>query len=224
MTTPRAGLGTRGRRRPSAGRRCRALVVFLRGRARATIWRDEVDRRPRRHRRLGGRGRFGLRCRRLVVGFFGARPAEFSPQCVVAVGHCTISFGVRRRGCRPLSSINYTGSAPSHTATRVRRDASSKHYSWVATADDGLVTRRRYSGNRTGDRGRSTPRRADRRRTTAGLSAQRKDEFASSRVVCVKHRRRTGQSIAGCRARPPRYGHRRTGNWCAGRCGSAGTL
>ena len=64
-----------------------------------------------------GRGRFGLRCRRLVLGFLGPRPAEFCPQCVVAVGHCIISFGVRRRGCRPLSSINYTGSAPSHTAT-----------------------------------------------------------------------------------------------------------
>jgi hypothetical protein len=122
LTTRRAGLGTRRRRRPSAGRRCRALGVFLAGWARATIWRDEVDRLARGHRRLGGRGRFGLRCRRLVVGFLGARPAELFPQCVVAVGHCTISFSVRRRGCRPLSSINYTGSALSHTATRVRRD------------------------------------------------------------------------------------------------------
>jgi hypothetical protein len=122
LTTRRAGLGTRRRRRPSAERRCRALGVFLAGWARATIWRDEVDRRARGHRRLGGRGRFGLRCRRLVVGFLGARPAELFPQCVVAVGHCTISFSVRRRGCRPLSSINYTGSALSHTATRVRRD------------------------------------------------------------------------------------------------------
>jgi hypothetical protein len=32
-----------------------------------------------------------------------------------------ISFGVRRRGRRPLSSINYTRSRRSHTATQVRR-------------------------------------------------------------------------------------------------------
>ena len=53
----------------------------------AAIRRDEVDRRPGGHRRLGGSGRFGPRCRRLEVGFFRACPAEFSPQCVVAVGH-----------------------------------------------------------------------------------------------------------------------------------------
>jgi hypothetical protein len=87
-----------------------------------------------------GRGRFGLRCRRLVVGFFGTRPAELFPQCVVAVGHCTISFGVRRRGCRPLSSINYTGSAPSHTADRGAPRPASKHALWVAIDDDGTVT------------------------------------------------------------------------------------
>ena len=33
-----------------------------------------------------------------------------------------ISLGVRRRGRRPLSSINYTRSDPSHTATSVRRN------------------------------------------------------------------------------------------------------
>jgi len=33
-----------------------------------------------------------------------------------------ISFAVRRRGYRPLSSINHTGPAPSHTGTGVRRD------------------------------------------------------------------------------------------------------
>jgi len=83
------GLGVRGRRRPSAGRRRGVLVVFLRRRALATIGWDEVDRRPRRCRRFGSNGRFGLRCRRLVIRIFWARPAEFSPQGVVAVGHYT---------------------------------------------------------------------------------------------------------------------------------------
>jgi hypothetical protein len=101
----RAGLGSRGRRRRSIGRLSRALVFLRRW---ATIWWDKVDRRTRGHRRRGGRGRRGLRCRGLVFGFLGARPVEFISQCVVAVGHY-ISPSVRRRRCRPLSSINYAG-------------------------------------------------------------------------------------------------------------------
>jgi len=75
-------------RRPTRWGGAFVVLRFLRGRSRAGIWCDVVDRRPRRHRRLGGRGRVGLRCRRFEVSIFGARPAEFSPQCVVAVGHC----------------------------------------------------------------------------------------------------------------------------------------
>lgn len=43
-----------------------------------------------------------------------------------------VSFGVRRRGCRPLSSINYCASAPSHPGTRVRRSGPANYIDGVA--------------------------------------------------------------------------------------------
>ena len=44
-----------------------------------------------------------------------------------------ISFGVRRRGCRPLSSINHAGPAPSHTRSQGAPKPTSKHLGWALT-------------------------------------------------------------------------------------------
>jgi hypothetical protein len=88
LATGRAGFGARSRRCPPAGWRRSAVAVFFCRRGRATIRRIEVDGRPRPYRWVGGSGRARLRSRWLEVGLFAARPAEFPPQCVVAVGHC----------------------------------------------------------------------------------------------------------------------------------------
>lgn len=121
MAAARAGFGTRRLRCPSGRRRCGVVVLFLWRRTRRSFGRHVVDGRSRWHGRHGGGRRIRLRFGRLVVRFLRARPTEFSPQCVVAVGHLHISFALRRRLCRPPSSINYSWAASRNPATRVRR-------------------------------------------------------------------------------------------------------
>ena len=70
---------------------------------------------------LGRRNWLRLVGRRLEIGFFGAGPAELSPQFVIAVGHCLPPPDVVSCGFRPVSSINYIAACAADAATPVRR-------------------------------------------------------------------------------------------------------
>jgi hypothetical protein len=68
---------------------CGLASAFLR------LWWNEIHRRRARHRRVGGRRRFGQpgrSCLRVVVRLLRTRPPRLSPQGVVAVGHCKFSL------------------------------------------------------------------------------------------------------------------------------------
>ena len=158
-------------------------------RPRGEIWRDELDGRPRRHRRLGGGGRFGPRYRRLKVGFFGARPTEFSPQCVVAVGHCRspslsddADVGHSQVSTKPAPAhrIRPSGCAASVQQTQVNGDSVAP-----ATIECGLRIEWR-----AGDRGRGLRHRTDRERILAPGA-----HVPQSRLLQTLSRRCNGGSI-----------------------------
>ena len=118
---PRAlGLPVRRRRRRLRGWQIRYLgglhrrpgipLPRIRGRGRHIV--GGRTRGDRLRRRRAGVRIFG---RRLEIGFFGAGPAEISPQFVIAVGHCLSPPDVVPRGLRP-----YQVSTTSRPALRMR--------------------------------------------------------------------------------------------------------
>ena len=106
-------------------------------------------------RDLPMRRRDGLRLVgwRLEIGFFGAGPAELSPQFVIAVGHCLPPPDVVPCGFRPLSSINYIAACAADAATPVRRKFVSKHHGRMPTRPEGSSDERRRVGAARGPTG-----------------------------------------------------------------------
>ena len=112
-------------------------VCSLVGEPRGEIRRDEVDGRPRGHRRFGGSWPVRAWRGRLEVGFFGAgRPS--SPAMRRRGRSLHISFDIRRRVCRPLSSINHTAACSIASGGQGAPRPSSKHIWRVISHDDRL--------------------------------------------------------------------------------------
>ena len=128
------GLPVRRRRRRLGGWQIRYLgglhrrpgipLPRIRGRGRG---RHIVDGRTRGDLLRGRRAWVRLFGRRLEIGFFGAGPAEISPQFVIAVGHCLSPPDVVPRGFRPLSSINYIAACAADAADTCAPGIVSKH-------------------------------------------------------------------------------------------------
>jgi hypothetical protein len=111
-----------GRRRHSIGRGRGRLLVCRRHvrRGDSGVGRNEVNGRSRRHGRLWGSRRLRSGGVRLIIGFLRASPAELSPQCIIAVGHC---FSSRCRATRAFGPSQVSTTAKLAHRTRPGRGA-----------------------------------------------------------------------------------------------------